>query len=111
MPTSDENAKPVSAPALSAKARRYLRGLAQREKAVVFVGDAGLSAGVLRSLDEALGARELVKIKLHAPEDKKQLAAQLALQSQSALCGLIGHTVILYRPHRDPDARQIEVPT
>ncbi len=93
---------------LDGRQRRYLRGLAQRLKPVVFVGESGVTPSVLRALDEALGAHELVKVRLRAPEDKKAAAAELADAAEAALCGLVGHTVILYRP--DPDEPSIELP-
>jgi RNA-binding protein len=66
---------------------------------VVHVGQGGVTDAVLRSLDEALLAHELVKVRLHEPEDKHGAAARLAEGADAALCGLVGHTVILYRPH------------
>jgi RNA-binding protein len=87
-----------------------LRGLAQREKPVVWLGEAGTSPGVLRSLDEALSARELVKVRMRAPADKRRTAEELAASAGAALCGLIGHTAILYRPHPVPEERLIKLP-
>jgi RNA-binding protein len=66
---------------------------------VVQVGPSGVTDAVIRSLDAALLAHELVKVRLHDPEDKRAAAARLAEAAGAALCGLIGHTVILYRPH------------
>lgn len=97
-------------PSLSGAQRRYLRGLAQREKPVVWLGETGASPGVLQSLDEALRARELVKVRMRAPADKKGAARALAAASGAALCGLVGHTAILYRPHPEPAQRKIQVP-
>jgi RNA-binding protein len=97
------------APVLAGYQRKALRGLANPLKPLVFVGDAGMSAAVLRALDAALTDHELVKVRLRSPEDKKALANEIAGASGAALCGLIGHTVILYRPH--PEAPQIEIPT
>ena len=88
--------------------RRYLRKLAHPLQPVVHVGAAGVARPVLAALDRALTDHELVKIRLHEPEDKKALAHTLAAQSESELCGLVGHTVILYRRH--PDQPQIELP-
>ena len=68
---------------------------------VVHVGQGGVTDAVLCSLDEALLAHELVKVRLHEPEDKHADAARLAEGADAALCGLVGHTVILYRPHPD----------
>ena len=97
-------------PALTGAQRRYLRGVAARERPVVWIGEAGLSDGALRSVEEALAARELIKVRLRTPEDKKKTARELSERSGAALCGLIGHTVILYRPHPHLEERQIALP-
>jgi RNA-binding protein len=68
---------------------------------VVLVGQAGVTDAVVRSVDAALGARELIKVRLHEPEDKHAAAEGLAARTGAALCGLVGHTVILYRPHAE----------
>ncbi|MEZ4217107.1 MAG: YhbY family RNA-binding protein [Myxococcota bacterium] len=88
--------------------RRYLRGLANPRKALVQVGEGGVSDGVARAIDRALEDHELVKVRLHAPDDKKGLARELALRARAELCGLVGHTVILYRAH--PDDPRIALP-
>lgn len=74
----------------------------------MWVGEAGLSEGVVHALEEALRATELVKVRMRQPADKKALAAALAQACGAALCGLVGHTAVLYRP--DPDAPRIELP-
>jgi len=76
---------------------------------LVQVGEGGLSASLLGALEEALRDHELVKVRLREPQDKKAAARELAEASRSALCGVVGHTVILYRPH--PEEPQIELPT
>jgi len=95
-------------PKLAGFQRRALRALANPLKAVVQVGEAGLSAGLMRALDSALDQHELVKVRMREPADKKAAAAELAERSGAALCGLVGHTVILYRPN--PDEPIIELP-
>ena len=99
---------PSSPVALNGAQRRYLRGLANPRKALVQVGEAGLTEGVLAALDLALNDHELVKVRLREPEDKKGTAQELAERSGAALCGLVGHTVILFRPN--PEAPLIELP-
>lgn len=106
----DRASRLAPAPDLTGAQRRYLRRVATKERPVVWVGEAGLSEGALRSVEEALDARELIKVRLRTPVDKKATARELSERSGAALCGLIGHTVILYRPHPDVDARQIELP-
>ncbi len=72
------------------------------------MGSAGINASVLRAVNEALASHELVKIRLNEPRDKKAMAKELALGCGAALCGLVGHTVILYRP--DPDEPRLVLP-
>jgi len=74
---------------------------------VVHVGHAGVSDGVVRAVEQALLDHELIKVRLHEPADKKGEAEALAVATDSALCGLVGHTVILYRPH--PEKPRIQV--
>ena len=81
--------------------RRYLRKLAHPLKPVVHVGAAGIAGPVLAALGRALEDHELVKVRLHEPDDKKALAARLAEHSGAEVCGLVGHTVILYLPRAE----------
>lgn len=107
----DEAPRPprrTPAPDLDGSQRKYLRGLAHPLKPIVFVGEHGVTDAVLYALDEALARHELVKVRLRQPSDKKQAAADLAEASGAALCGLVGHTVVLYRP--DPEAPRITLP-
>jgi RNA-binding protein len=76
-----------------------LRGLAHGFEPLVHVGSAGITDGVLRAVDAALLAHELVKVRLHAPAAKHDDAAALAAGTGAVLCGLVGHVLILYRPH------------
>ena len=92
---------------LSGRQRRHLRGLAQRLAPAVFVGE-GITAGVLRALDEALAAHELVKVRMRSPADKKAMAGELAQASGAVLAGLVGHTVVLFR--RNADEPRIALP-
>ena len=101
-------AESAPAPVLASYQRKALRGLANPLRPIVHVGEAGVSDPVLRALDEALLAHELVKVRLLAPEDKKATAQAIADKSGAALCGLVGHTVILYRPN--PEDPRIELP-
>ncbi len=101
-------ANPVPGPSLDGAQRRHLRGLAHSRKPIIFIGEGGISPAVLKALDEALTSHELVKVRLRQPENKKQTAQQLAEASSAGLCGVVGHTVVLYRPH--PEEPRIELP-
>jgi RNA-binding protein len=100
---SDHRTEPTppatAAPSLTGAQRQKLRGRAHGFEPVVLVGHAGVTDAVVKAVDEALLAHELIKVRLHQPEDKKGSAAEIAERTAAARCGLVGHTVILYRPH------------
>jgi len=94
----DHPARPP-APSLTSRQRSQLRALAHRLEPVIQVGQHGVTDGVLGAVDDALTTHELIKVRLHEPEDKKATAQEVADGTGAVLCGLVGHTVILYRPH------------
>lgn len=94
-------------PQLTNKQRKQLRGLAHDLQPLVRVGHAGISEGVIEATRRALHDHELIKVRLHEPEDKHGEAAKLAESCNATLCGMVGHTVILYRPN--PDEPRIKI--
>lgn len=98
----------VSQSSLSGHQRKYLRGLAHHKKPVVLVGQQGASAEVLGAIRTALNDHELIKVRMREPEDKLALSEALSQSTDSVLCGLVGHTLILYRAH--PDQPKIQLP-
>lgn len=94
-----DDQSPDPAPVLTGRQRKHLRGLAHGLEPLVHVGSAGVTDAVLQAVDAALSAHELTKVRLHAPAAKHDDAETLATRSGAVLCGLIGHVVILYRPH------------
>jgi RNA-binding protein len=98
---------------LTASQAKHLRGLAHSLKPIVFVGQKGVTPGVLASVREALDLHELIKVKFQDLKDralKAQWAAQIEQATDCRLAGLIGHTAILYRQQPDPDRRRIALP-
>lgn len=95
---------------LSGKEKRYLRSLANTIDPVVQVGKASVNESVLFSLNEALEARELVKVKVlkNCLDEVKDVAQELADQSKSELVQVIGRNVVLYRPN--PEKPGIALP-
>ncbi|MDX1382219.1 MAG: YhbY family RNA-binding protein [Thermoanaerobaculia bacterium] len=97
---------------LTSAERKRLRSLAHALKPVVHVGAAGLSDGVIRSIDAALEDHELIKIRFLDPgADKKELANGIAERTGGHLAGVIGHVAILYRPATDAAQRKIRLST
>ena len=88
---------------MSGKDRAELRAEAHHLMPLVHVGQHGLSPTVIQSLEEALRARELVKVQIGKPVDTKakDVAAALATATGAAVIQVIGKTATLYR--RNPE--------
>ena len=96
---------------LSSRQRSALRALAHGLDPLVIVGKAGVTDAVIREVDEALAARELIKIRLAGDRDERESAADaIASRARAAVAGRIGRVAILYRRHPDPARRTIELP-
>jgi len=83
-------------------------------KPVVFIGQSGLTQGVMQAVDEALETHELIKIKFNDFKEKDQkieIIADIEAQTGSEMAGMIGHMAIFYRMNPDPEKRKITVPT
>lgn len=93
---------------LTSAQRAELRSLAHDLEPVVIVGQRGVTEAVVRSLEEALLAHELVKAKLAGERDARRAAAlELARGTGAVVVATIGRIAILYRPHPDPEKRHI----
>src|SRR5262245_63398019 len=91
--------------------RAHLRRLAHHLKPVVQIGKQGLTNGVQASVEEALNAHELIKVKfMDFRDQKRELTEELAVGTGSALIGMIGNIVIIYRPQPNPEKRKIMLP-
>jgi len=88
---------------LSEKQKKYLRGLAHGRDPIVLIGNDGLTPGVAKEFDIALGAHELIKVKARVGdrEQRDAILTGLAEQSGSALVQRIGNVGVFYRPSKD----------
>jgi RNA-binding protein len=84
---------------LKGKQKAVLKSLGQKLEVIVRVGDKGVTPTVIASLNEALEARELVKISIQNPDRnyRKECIAQLAAETGSTVVNIIGKTALLFR--------------
>ena len=84
---------------LTSKQRAYLRGLANSAETILQVGKEGISDYLIKQVDDALTARELIKGKVleTAPGVAGEIAAQLAEATGSEVVQVIGMRFILFR--------------
>ena len=93
--------------------KKYLKGLAHGLKPVVFIGQKGLSGGLIGSIHDALDTHELIKVKFIEFKEKQQkagMAEAIEAETGCQLVGIIGHTAIFYRQHTDSEKRKIKLP-
>lgn len=95
---------------ITTKQRAYLRGLASRQETIFQLGKDGLTDSAVRSVADALRARELVKGRVL---DACPLTAREALAALSEKCGAeqvqaIGTRFVLYK--RNEKQPKIELP-
>lgn len=96
---------------LKGSQRKWLRGQAHSLRPIVQIGQKGLSEATLREVDLALDSHELIKVQAVAPrEEKQEIGRQIEKELRAQMIGLIGHILILYRRHPDPDQRRIHLP-
>jgi RNA-binding protein len=79
--------------------RAALRAEAHHLRATVHIGTHGITEAVRRSLDEALTARELVKLRFERGADvrPREGANSLAGSLAADVVQVIGHTATLFR--------------
>ncbi|MBE6803760.1 MAG: YhbY family RNA-binding protein [Clostridia bacterium] len=85
---------------MTSKERAYWRGQANGLQALFQVGKGGISDALIKQTDDALKARELIKIKVlleTSPEKPKEIAQKLAEATNSDCVGVIGGSMIFYR--------------
>ena len=84
---------------LSERQLRFLRGKAHALKAVVLLGQKGLTDNVVAEIVQALRDHELIKVKLRTGDREQRAAmlAQLVARADCALVTRIGHVAVLYR--------------
>jgi RNA-binding protein len=97
--------------AITPKQRAYLKSLAHHLRPVAFVGKEGVGDATIRSIQEALNTRELIKVKVleASPSNVREAGAELEQRIENAeLVQTIGRIAVLYRPH--PDKPEIDLP-
>lgn len=87
---------------MTSKQRAYLRGLANSVTAILQIGKNGINGNLIKQVDDALEARELIKVSVleTAPEEKRILAEELAVSTGSILVQIVGNKITLYRARK-----------
>ena len=85
---------------LTSKQRAYLRGLASTEDAIFQIGKNGINDNLITQVNDALKARELIKLSVLETAPVAPLEAEVVTT--------IGSKLVLFR--RNPQDPKIELP-
>ncbi len=84
---------------LTSKQRARLKSIAASTETILQIGKGGVGEQLVKQVDDALTARELVKLRAleTAPEEPGELAQALAEATGSQVVQVIGRPLVLYR--------------
>ena len=96
---------------MTSKQRAYLKSLAMTMDPILQLGKGGLTPENTASVDEALTARELIKISVlqNCLEDPREMAKVLAERTHSQIVQIIGKKIVLYREGKN-EKKKIVLP-
>lgn len=96
---------------LTSKQRAQLRSIAQSYNTIFFVGKQGIGEELIKQLDDALNARELIKagVQENCEFTAREAADQIAEQLKADVVQVIGRKFVLWRRSKDPKKRVIEL--
>ena len=87
---------------LNSKDRAYLRSLANTIEPILQIGKSGINNNLIKQVNDALEARELIKITVleTAPEDANDVAIELSNSTNSIVVQVLGRKITLYRKRK-----------
>lgn len=88
---------------LNSRQRAKLRGMANDYETILQIGKSGISENTIKQVNDALEARELIKLRVleTCPLSSREAADQLANETKSDVVQVIGSRFILYRESID----------
>ena len=89
---------------LNSKQRKFLTAKANSVKPIYNVGKSSLTPEIVKGIDEALEARELIKVSIlkNCMDDPKEIAEIISERTHSDVVRIIGKKIILYRDAKKP---------
>ena len=94
---------------LSGKQKSYLRSKAHHLTPIFQIGKGGLTEPIIKQIEEALEARELIKVSIlrNCEEDKSDIAANLQ-EAGMEVVQIIGKIIVVYKESQEK--KQIVLP-
>lgn len=92
---------------ITTKQRAYLRGQANSMDTILQIGKGGIAEQLIKQVDDALSAREMIKLKVleNSFLSAREAATQLAEATRCDIVQVIGSRLVLFRQNKDKDKR------
>lgn len=96
---------------LTSKQRAQLRGMASTLDTIVHVGKDGIGDNLVKQMNDALEARELIKGRVleNSMYTAREAAEELRVKARCEVVQVIGSKFVLYRMQHDKSRRKIEL--
>ena len=96
---------------MTSKQRAHLKSIAMTTEATIHIGKGGLTEEIIAQAEEAITARELIKISVLKTclDDSREMAEAIAQATSSEVVQIIGRKIVLYREGKD-DKKKIVLP-
>ena len=96
---------------LTSKQRAQLRSLATNLDTIVHVGKDGIGDNLIKQVNDALEARELIKGRVleNSMLTAREAAEELAVATRSEVVQVIGSKFVLYRYQHNKEKRKIQL--
>ena len=87
----------------NSKQRAYLKGLSMNMTPIIQIGKSSVTPELTQAVEEALEARELIKISVlqNCLDDPRQMAEVLAERTHADVVQVIGKKIVLYKEGKD----------
>ena len=97
---------------MNSKQRAYLKSISSTYETVFQIGKSSVTPELCRAVDEALCARELIKIGVlkNCADDPKTIAQMIAERTRSEVVHVIGKKIVLFRQNPKKEDRKIILP-
>ena len=88
---------------LNSRQKAQLRSMANDYETILQIGKSGIGENTVKQVNDALEARELIKIRVleTCPQSSREAADLLAAETNSEVVRVIGSRYILYRESKD----------
>ena len=94
---------------LTSKQRAQLRGMAANLDTIVHVGKDGIGDNLVKQVNDALEARELIKGRVLENSTAREAAEELKVAARCEVVQVIGSKFVLFRYQHNKDKRKIEL--